>query len=366
MLEETQVTNEKPNEELKNSKFFLKDLSMDPLLDFSKINLIKQSLKQFLLSQDHAVRNDKLENITRWLNELSVRPHTTDLIEETLKKLQNPETITSELLKKLYINLKKSSLFTLELMKESKEILLATADSKVKQNEQEKMRLFIIDYLVKTNISEFINNILEKNTPQIQINEAIYSSINLTIDSFKHILSKIALNLSNENQKTREPLCSPYLVDIGIYKQKQLDDLKTKLTTLMREMCLLNRSLVQENNSNYVNVMNQLKEYTTGLIKKEEITDSLLNIEKSLDMLDKEKNPKLYLKINQYYFLLKTIKTGLERINNSVDFDDYLSSYSMPLSLTTIFWDKINTLTDLLINDHILLIKKFLKNLGQY
>jgi hypothetical protein len=112
--------------------------------------------------------------------------------------------------------------------------------------------------------------------------------------------------------------------------------------------------------------MNQLKEYTTGLIKKEEITDSLLNIEKSLDMLDKEKNPKLYLKINQYYFLLKTIKTGLERINNSVDFDDYLSSYSMPLSLTTIFWDKINTLTDLLINDHILLIKKFLKNLGQY
>lgn len=363
-LKEAELTNEKPHEELKNSKFFLKDLSMDPLLDFFKINLIKQSLKQFLLSQDHAVRNDKLENIARWLNELSARPHTIDLIEETLKKLQNPETITSELLKKLSINLKKSSLLTLELMKESKETLLATTDSKVKQNEQEKMRLFIIDHLVKTNISEFINNILEKNTPKIQINEAIYSSINLTIDSFKHILSKVALNLSNENQKTREPLCSPYLVDIDIYKQKQLGDLKTKLTTLMREMCLLNRSLVQENNSDYVNVMNQLKEYTTGLIKKEEITDSLLNIEKSLYTLDKEKNPKLYLKINQYYFLLKTIKTELERINNSVNFDDHLSSYSVPLSLTTIFWDKINTLIDLLINDHIPFNKEIFGNFG--
>lgn len=364
LLEETQVTNEKPNEELKNSKFFLKDLSMDPLLDFSKINQIKQSLKQFLLSQDHAVRNDKLENITRWLNELSARPLTTDLIEETLKKLQNPEIITNELLKKLYISLNKSSILTLELMKESKETLLATTDSKVKQNEQEKMRLFIIDHLVKTNISEFINNILEKNTPQIEINEAIYSSINLTIDSFKHILSKIALNLSNANQKTREPLCSPYLVDIDLYKQKQLGYLKTKLTTLMRKMCQLNSSLVQENNSDYFNVMNQLKEYTTGLIKKEEITDSLLNIEKSLDTLDKEKNPKLYLKINQYYFLLKTIKTELERINNFVDFDDYLSSYSMPLSLTSIFWDKINTLTDLLINDHIPFNKEIFGKFG--
>lgn len=137
-----------------------------------------------------------------------------------------------------------------------------------------------------------------------------------------------------------------------MYKQKLLDNLNRKLVDLTEKMQRLTRYLVQLNNTDYINVMNQLEAYTTYLIGKSEITNSLLNIEKNLNTLDKEKSPKHYLKINQYYFLLKTIKTQLERINNPVDFDDYLSSYSVPLSLTSIFCDKINALTDLLFNDH--------------
>lgn len=54
LMEETQVVivNKKPNEELINLKSFLEDISMDSLIDYSKSNLIKQSLIKLLLFQD--------------------------------------------------------------------------------------------------------------------------------------------------------------------------------------------------------------------------------------------------------------------------------------------------------------------------
>lgn len=84
------------------------------------------------------------------------------------------------------------------------------------QIEQTKIRQFITDYLVENSFLEFINNILEKNKLKIQINESIESSINLTMDSFKHILSKIALNLSNRNQQVFSPQYSTFFDDIDV------------------------------------------------------------------------------------------------------------------------------------------------------
>ncbi|MFZ0219960.1 MAG: hypothetical protein WAL30_07120 [Candidatus Aquirickettsiella sp.] len=335
-LEEITDANENKIEALKNKSSLL----INRPIDFSKISLIQPSLKRLLSAQNSVIRENESNDIICWLNELPVLEHTKDLIKKILTKLQNPEEKISELLNELLSNLQKSSALTSKLIKASEDSLRVMQNSTAQKNEQVKIIQFETDHLVKANISEFIKAILEKNTPQIQINKGIFTSINLTIDSFKHILSKIALSLVNEKQKYR-----------GANKDKNLDGLQTLIT----KMWQLDRSIDQEKNSDYANVLKEIIAYAVDLIKNEKPTEPLLNIaniEKILLTLDKNKNPKLYLKIKQYYFFLKCIVMHLDRIGDTNNFEGYLPSYFVPLPLTAIFLKKMNVITDLLTTDN--------------